>query len=167
MNVAISTWGNGLYFISSIVKVINSLISRPLLFCDSCGILSFFLWVEQSIWIGTSYCFSSFTFFWFLEHFKLFLYNLATYRTVVFWLFSFQLQKWVSKCFFPNLFLGVIGFFFPVNFFLWNLFMRFLFILILSRLLFPLGLLHGVLIFFLWTCMFVGFVVELLKIINI
>ena len=42
MKVAISAWGSGLYFINSNVKVINSLISRPLLFCDSCGILSFF-----------------------------------------------------------------------------------------------------------------------------
>ena len=128
MNVAISTWGSGLYFISSILKVINSLISRPLLFCDSCGILSFFLWVEQSIWIGTSYCFSSFTFFWFLEHFKLFLYNLATYRTVVFWLFllisKYFSFGWLAFSFASTFSFGTflwdsfLYWFFLVNFFL-------------------------------------------------
>ena len=133
MNVAISTWGSGLYFISSIVKVINSLISRPLLFCDSCGILSFFLWVEQSIWIGTSYCFSSFTFFWFLEHFKLFLFNLATYRTVVFWLFLFNYKNEFPNVVFSKSFsFGWLAFSFPSTFsfgtFLWDFFLYWFFL---------------------------------------
>ena len=132
MNVAISTVGSGLYFISSIVKVINSLISRPLLFCDSCAILSFFLWVEQIIWIGTSYCFSSFTFFWFLEHFKLFLFNLATYRTVVFWLFLFNYKNEFANVFSKSFVFGWIAFSFPSTFsfgtFLWDSFLYWFFL---------------------------------------
>ena len=148
MKVAISAWGSGLYFINSNVKVINSLISRPLLFCDSCGILSFFLWVEQRIRISASYyCFSSVTFFWFFEHFKLFLFNLATYRTVVFWLFLFNYKNEFTNVFSKSFSLGWLPFSFS-QLFLLGPFCGILFILILSRLLFPLGLFHGVLIVF-------------------
>ena len=48
MNVAISTLWSDLYFVSSIVKIINEFSHfSSFTFCDSCGILSFFFeWIK-------------------------------------------------------------------------------------------------------------------------